>query len=564
MSRLCAECLQAYTSPAAALLSHQVLLALSPLHQQQLPQPELAALLPSSFGPVVGKVLMQQLGLGGVLQEFQHESAGQPQLWHVWWHIGIRRYHWVKQQQQGQQQQRQPTASSSSRVSSPAGGVAAGGDSSGLSRLSPAQLEALYTDPAAKYYAVGFAARQLCPDVAWLAPAAASSSSRHITLLEGLASQLLAACKLSYMRILHSCSNTSSDSEAGSAAVAAAVADAVSAITRNAAFVCVATAHALSPDAGSNSTSSSTSSYSSGSLDDLDAAEVPLEECWLAIKVRQQKMQLAMRCGSQRNGGGLREVMCCAAGVPEGGSGVAQAARLVPAPVELWVAPGRWCAVRGTLAREHVCSQCEEQPVQALRQLLVPAAWQAEEGLQAADGCCDDCCAFHFCSKECAGKCWRWHESLCKALTAVRKRYQRHPHPHPCCSHGILQGCNPCDACTPDSSSRAAQESDYAGYNWRDSCSGSSSGYQWPVMRLLQQGSPQLQGEQCIVDEPGPLGLNCCGLLDSHHMPDTSLVGELAAARRALKHAASVRHEALDVRTQMLAARVAEMLAIDA
>jgi hypothetical protein len=128
---------QDYASPAAALLSHQVLLALSPLHQQQLPQPELAALLPSSFGPSVARVLMQQLGLGSIMREFQHEVAGQPLMWHVWWHIGLRQYHWVKQQQQ--QQQGQPAADSSSSSSS-----------SGLNRLSAAELEALYTDPAAK------------------------------------------------------------------------------------------------------------------------------------------------------------------------------------------------------------------------------------------------------------------------------------------------------------------------------------------------------------------------------------------------------------------------------
>ncbi|WIA41743.1 hypothetical protein OEZ86_009086 [Tetradesmus obliquus] len=59
---------QGYSSPAAPLLSHQVLLALSPLHRQQLPQPELAPLLPSSFGPVVAHVLSQQLRLVSELQ----------------------------------------------------------------------------------------------------------------------------------------------------------------------------------------------------------------------------------------------------------------------------------------------------------------------------------------------------------------------------------------------------------------------------------------------------------------------------------------------------------------
>lgn len=131
----CLLTVQGYSCPAAPLLSHQVLLALSPLHRHQLPQPELAPLLPSSFGPVVARVLSQQLGLGGCLREFEHEAAGQPAMWHVWWHIGLRRYHW-QQQQQGDW----PAAGTSSSSSS----------SSGLSRLSPEQLEALYSDPAAK------------------------------------------------------------------------------------------------------------------------------------------------------------------------------------------------------------------------------------------------------------------------------------------------------------------------------------------------------------------------------------------------------------------------------
>jgi hypothetical protein len=145
---VCVPTLQSYTTPAAALLSHQVLLALSPLHHQQLPQPQLAALLPSSFGPVVGKVLMQQLGLQGVLQEFQHEAAGQPLMWHVWWHIGVRRYHWVQQQQQ--QQEKQHSQQQQQQGQQQQGAAAAAGGGQGLSRLSAAELQALYTDPAAK------------------------------------------------------------------------------------------------------------------------------------------------------------------------------------------------------------------------------------------------------------------------------------------------------------------------------------------------------------------------------------------------------------------------------
>jgi hypothetical protein len=55
-------------------------------------------------------------------------------------------------------------------------------------------------------------------------------------------------------------------------------------------------------------------------------------------------------------------------------------------------------------------------------------------------------------------------------------------------------------------------------------------------MQLLQQGGSRLWGkEQCIVDEAGPLGVNCCGLLDSRHVNDVPLVLTPQAARSALK-----------------------------
>jgi hypothetical protein len=100
------------------------------------------------------------------------------------------------------------------------------------------------------------------------------------------------------------------------------------------------------------------------------------------------------------------------------------------------------------------------------------------------------------------------------------QRYQRLPPPAHC-SHNSLQRCNTCNiSCSSNTSSSSS--SDY--------------GYQWPVMQLLQQGSCVLpDGNLWPVDEAGPLGLNCCGLLDSHHMPDLSLVGGLQTAQRVVK-----------------------------
>ena len=89
---------QAY-HPSSSLLSKQVLLALSPLHQQVLPPAEVAHYLPSSFMPAIGKALMQQLFDAPVLDGFEHETC-RLQLWHVWWHVGLRRYAWLKQHQQ--------------------------------------------------------------------------------------------------------------------------------------------------------------------------------------------------------------------------------------------------------------------------------------------------------------------------------------------------------------------------------------------------------------------------------------------------------------------------------
>jgi hypothetical protein len=171
---------------AAAALSYQVLLSLSSLQQQLLPPTEVAPMCPSSFGPAVNKVLQQQLGMAMLLQRDMLKLC-QPLMWHVWWHIGVRRYHWVQQQQQQQQsQQQQPedgaqaaddeqqqqgvasavSKSSKARSKQRARKQAqqqqalAADQQAGLQALSAGQLAALYADPAARYYAAGVAARQ--------------------------------------------------------------------------------------------------------------------------------------------------------------------------------------------------------------------------------------------------------------------------------------------------------------------------------------------------------------------------------------------------------------------
>ncbi|WIA21453.1 hypothetical protein OEZ85_000661 [Tetradesmus obliquus] len=544
---------QGYSCPAAPLLSHQVLLALSPLHRHQLPQPELAPLLPSSFGPVVARVLSQQLGLGGCLREFEHEAAGQPAMWHVWWHIGLRRYHW-QQQQQGDW----PAAGTSSSSSS----------SSGLSRLSPEQLEALYSDPAAKYYAVGFASRQLCPDVTWQAPSAirsssssSSSSSRQLSTMQGLASQLLAACKLTYTHILHShskpadssspnsqaSSSSSGAAPAAAAAAAAAAAEALSELQFDRIAVCKDVADALQQRPSGGAVQSSLHDDLEGLFDpefdhdfDLDlepglnrAANSPV---MLAIRRQQEKLLLA--CAGTGSGGGLREILAAACGAADAASGMAAAALLAPAPAEVWLAPAAWCHVRSMLMRDDMCSECGEVPGKRAARLLELAGWQTmEHGVQAADSCCADCGAFFFCCEQCAGKGWHWHRSLCKALTAVRKRYQRLP---PVSHSSSLQHAA---LCTTHSSSSSSSSS-----------GGGGGGYQWPVMQLLQQGAGSCQASQVPLDEPGPFGLNCCGLLHSRHPHEMSLVGSPHRVLHAHKQSDRLSGEYMSGKAMMLAA----------
>ncbi|WIA21457.1 hypothetical protein OEZ85_000664 [Tetradesmus obliquus] len=174
---------------AATMMSHQVLLSLSPLQHKLHPATEVTPLCPSSFMPAVNKLLQQQLGMAQLLHSALVRS-GQPLMWHVWWHIGIRRYHWVQQQQQRQQQQQQQqdeefaedveqagarlgkapqgTASKSSkarmkqraRKQQQQQQALDAAQQAGLAPLSAGQLAALYADPAARYYAAGFAARQ--------------------------------------------------------------------------------------------------------------------------------------------------------------------------------------------------------------------------------------------------------------------------------------------------------------------------------------------------------------------------------------------------------------------
>jgi hypothetical protein len=108
-----------------------MLLALSPLHAQLLPRPETAFLCPSSFPAAVGKALAGQLLSRPVLDMFQHGQA-HLSMWHVWWHIGLRRYGTMQQQQQ------------------PGFHAAADGCSWLGSQMSTAELDSLYLDPEAK------------------------------------------------------------------------------------------------------------------------------------------------------------------------------------------------------------------------------------------------------------------------------------------------------------------------------------------------------------------------------------------------------------------------------
>lgn len=114
MLRYCAaDVLQVY-NPAITLLSKQVLLALSPLHHQLLPPAEVAHYLPSSFVPSLGKAVMQQLlhCCTPVLSSFEHDHC-RLQLWHVWWHVGLRRYRELLETQEHIRQQWQQLVQSS-------------------------------------------------------------------------------------------------------------------------------------------------------------------------------------------------------------------------------------------------------------------------------------------------------------------------------------------------------------------------------------------------------------------------------------------------------------------
>jgi hypothetical protein len=132
-----------FYNPALPLLAKQLLLALSPLHAQLLPRPETAFMCPSSFPAAVGKALAGQLLARPVLDMFQHQEAHLT-VWHVHWHMGLRRYAAAKRQQQ----QREVHGGIHNHVAS-------GGRSwpeSGISAA--AELDELYMDPDAKQVAV--------------------------------------------------------------------------------------------------------------------------------------------------------------------------------------------------------------------------------------------------------------------------------------------------------------------------------------------------------------------------------------------------------------------------
>jgi hypothetical protein len=128
--------LQTHQHPFLPLQAKQLLLALSPLHAQLLPRPETAFLCPSSFNAAVGKALAGQLLSRPVLDMFAHEQA-HLSMWHVWWHIGLRKYAASRQEQQQQLDGMNGYAGGS--VGSLFGGS-----------LSAAELDTLYLDPDAK------------------------------------------------------------------------------------------------------------------------------------------------------------------------------------------------------------------------------------------------------------------------------------------------------------------------------------------------------------------------------------------------------------------------------
>jgi hypothetical protein len=131
-------------------------------------------------------------------------------------------------------------------------------------------------------------------------------------------------------------------------------------------------------------------------------------------------------------------------------------------------------------------------------------------------------------------------------VSALSQRYECRPPPKgsnnrllSCAQGNISTAGSSSSSDSGSSSSSSSSEADGPGYIWMNqsnSSSSISSGHCWPVMQLLQQGGSQLWGsEQCIVDEPGPLGVNCCGLLDSRHVFDQSLIWTPQTAWSALK-----------------------------
>jgi hypothetical protein len=131
--------------------------------------------------------------------------------------------------------------------------------------------------------------------------------------------------------------------------------------------------------------------------------DVPLEKSWFACMIADQHAcQCCMCVSATHGGGGLHELLCCAFGAADRGSGVSQAALLVPAPVELWVAPAQWCARRAALVQDQMCSECETAPLQV--QLLQPAGWQSEVRAQRGAEL-QVCGCTLFCTRVCMFSC---------------------------------------------------------------------------------------------------------------------------------------------------------------
>lgn len=203
-----------------------------------------------------------------------------------------------------------------------------------------------------RYYAVGFASRQLCPSAAVSSVPATSSGissclgkpKQQLLFMEQVASKMADAVKVARVSLLH---ELGADLSLECMQQAISAGEELSLHLKDAAIACRQAWQML---------------YSSSSAKSI-------------MRRMPQESARFFEEATAKGGTSIRAVLwhlCCG----DAAADVSRIARLAPAPAALWDHPAAWCVQHTVYMGEQACSECGKDPGQGAEQLLNLQAWQ--------------------------------------------------------------------------------------------------------------------------------------------------------------------------------------------